>query len=73
MGLIGISRDLLSCLLKSSVTLKALQNIVTTGTDVISTLKYKEWLVILQSIGIIVIKSKETRVITYSCRYSSGH
>ena len=33
--------------------------------------KYKEKLVILQSIGIIVIKSKETRVIT--CRYSSGH
>ena len=28
--------------------------------------KYKEKLVILQSIGIIVIKSKETRVITYT-------
>ena len=26
-----------------------------------------------QSIGIIVIKSKETKVVTYSCRYSSGH
>jgi len=35
--------------------------------------KYKEKLVILQSIGIIVIKSKETRVVTYTCRYSSGH
>ena len=35
--------------------------------------KYEEKLVILQSIGIIVIKSKETRVITYICRYSSGH
>ena len=35
--------------------------------------KYKEKLVILQSIGIIVIKSKETRMITYTCRYSSGH
>jgi len=35
--------------------------------------KYKEKLVILQSIGIIVIKSKETRVITYICRYSSGN
>ena len=35
--------------------------------------KYKEKLVILQSIGIIVIKSKETRVITYTYRYSSGH
>jgi len=34
---------------------------------------YKEKLVILQSIGIIVIKSKETRMITYTCRYSSGH
>ena len=35
--------------------------------------KYKEKLVILQSIGIIVIKSKETKVITYTCRYSSGN
>ena len=35
--------------------------------------EYKEKLVILQSIGIIVIKSKETRMITYTCRYSSGH
>jgi len=35
--------------------------------------KYKEKLVISQSIGIIFIKSKETRVITYTCRYSSGH
>jgi len=35
--------------------------------------KYKEKLVMVQSIGIIVIKSKETRVITYTCRYSSGH
>ena len=36
--------------------------------------KHKEKLVILQSIEIIVIKSKEkTRVITYTCRYSSGH
>jgi len=32
--------------------------------------KYKEKLVILQSIGIIVMKSKETRVVTYTCRYS---
>jgi len=37
------------------------------------TSKYKEKLVILQSIGIVVIKSKETRVITYTCRYSGGH
>ena len=29
-------------------------------------------LIILWSIGLIVIKSKETRVITYTCRYSSG-
>ena len=36
--------------------------------------KYKEKLVILQSIGIIVIKSKiRTRVVTYSSRYSGGH
>jgi len=35
--------------------------------------KYKEKFVILQSIGIIGIKSKETRVIIYTCRYSSGH
>jgi len=34
--------------------------------------KYKEKLVILQSIRIIVIKSKETRVITHTCRYSGG-
>jgi len=30
-------------------------------------------LVISQSIGIILIKSKKTRVITYSCRYPSRH
>jgi len=29
--------------------------------------KYKEKFVILQAIGIIVIKSKETRVVTYTC------
>ena len=34
---------------------------------------YKEEFVILQSIGIIVIKSKEIRVITYTCRYSNAH
>ena len=34
--------------------------------------KYKEKLLILQSIGIVVIKSKETRVIIYTCRYSNG-
>ena len=28
---------------------------------------------ILQSIGIILIKSKETRVVADTCRYSSGH
>jgi len=32
--------------------------------------KYKEKLVILEPIGIIVIKSKEARVVTYTCRYS---
>ena len=34
--------------------------------------KRKEKLIILQSIGNIVAKSKETRVVTYNCRYSSG-
>ena len=34
--------------------------------------KCKEKLAILQSIGIILIKSKETRVVTYTCIYSSG-
>ena len=29
--------------------------------------------VILQSIGIIVMRSKETTVVTYTCTYSSGH
>ena len=37
-----------------------------------STNKYKEICVILQSIGIIVIKSRETRAVIYTCRYSSG-
>jgi len=35
--------------------------------------KYKEKIVILQSIGIIAIKSSETRSVIYTCRYSSGH
>ena len=35
--------------------------------------KYKKKLAILQSIGIIVIKSKEIRVVTYTCRYSGGN
>ena len=35
--------------------------------------KYKEKIVILQSIRIIVIKGKKAKVITYTCRYSSGH
>ena len=34
---------------------------------------YKEKIVILHSIGIIVIKSRETRAIIHTCRYSSGH
>ena len=34
--------------------------------------KYKEKFVILQAIGIIYIKSQETRVVAYNCRYSSG-
>ena len=43
------------------------------GLIIIQYNKCKEKLVILQSIGIIVIRSNETRVITYTCRYSSGH
>ena len=35
--------------------------------------KYKEKFVILQSIGILVIKNRETRAVIYTCRYSSGH
>ena len=34
--------------------------------------KYKEKFVILQAIGIILIKSKETRVVAYTCRFSIG-
>jgi len=34
---------------------------------------YEEKLVILQLIRIMVIKSKETRVVTYTYRYSSGY
>jgi len=30
-------------------------------------------LIILQAIGIIAIKSKETKVIIYTCRYSGGY
>ena len=33
---------------------------------------YKEIFVILQSLGIIIIKSKETKSVIYACRYSSG-
>ena len=35
--------------------------------------QYNKYKVILLSIGIIVIKSKGTRVVTYTCRYSCGH
>ena len=34
--------------------------------------KYKENFVILQNIGIIYIQNKATRVVAYTCRYSSG-
>ena len=37
------------------------------------TKKYKEKFVILQWIGIVVIKSKEIRVAIYTCIYSVGH
>jgi len=35
--------------------------------------KHEKKLVILQLIGTMVIKCKETRMITYTCRYCSGH
>ena len=38
----------------------------------IFTSSYKTKFAILQAIGIIQIKSKETRVVAYTCRYSSG-
>ena len=50
----------------SSVNLKiGLENLLNTSS-------YKEKFVILQAIGIIELKSKETRVVAYTCRYSSG-
>ena len=33
----------------------------------------KEKIVILQSTEIMVIKCEETKVVTYTCRYSSGN
>jgi len=35
--------------------------------------KYKEKIIISQSIRVIFIKIKETRVVTYTYRYSSGN
>ena len=49
------------------------ETIMVISQKINQTNKYKEKLVILQSIRIIVIKSKETRLITYTCRYSSGN
>ena len=40
--------------------------------NLLNTSSYKEKFVILQAIGIIELKSKETRVVAYTCRYSSG-
>ena len=34
--------------------------------------KYKEKFVILKSIGTTIIKSRKTRAVIYTCRYSSG-
>ena len=48
--------------------------VLPTLSAMISKQVYKEKLVILQSIGIIdFFKNKETRVVTYTCRYSNGH
>ena len=33
----------------------------------------RKFFVIIQSIGIIAIRSSETRAVIYTCRYSSGH
>ena len=49
------------------------QEIIMVISQTKQTNKYKEKRTILHSIGIIVIKSKETRVIINTCRYSSGH
>jgi len=35
--------------------------------------KYRGKFIILQSIGIKAIKSKEARVVAYTCRYCSGN
>ena len=53
--------------------LGACQEIIMMIFQINQTNKYKEKLVNLESVGIIVMKHKETRVITYTCRYSSGH
>ena len=47
---------------------KLLYNWVTFRLD-----KCREKFVILKSIGIIAIKSSETRSVIYTCRYSSGN
>ena len=41
--------------------------------DTLSQYKCKEKFVTIQSIGIIAIKSRETKAVIYTCRYSSGH
>ena len=55
------------------ILLGTLQEIIIVISHKKQTNKYKKKIVILQSIGIIVIKSKETRAITYTYRYFSGH
>ena len=35
--------------------------------------KYKEKFVLLQSIGLIIIKNRKTKLVAYTCRYSSGY
>ena len=52
--MVHLERIIIFLLNRNALVIKTLTN------------KYKEKLVILQSIGIIVIKSKETRVVTYT-------
>ena len=53
------------------VTLVSSPNIIIVTKKVNN--KYKEKFVILKSIGIIAIKSSETRSVVYTCRHSSGY
>jgi len=57
--------------LSFEVTLVSSPNILIVTKKVNKQVKGK--FVILQSIGIIAIKSSKTKAVIYTCRYSSGH